>query len=152
MARYSLANYKVALTLPSDFAAEVGLTGNEALTIGGEGSYLDSVTVEMDNDTYNTKSDSTGSWVHDVNLSKTGKVTITINQMSDKIAKFKKITNLYSLSNVDYEGVTIAIDDNKANHIVNCSDCYFQKIPNQEFNQEAGTQAWVLTCGKIEFN
>lgn len=151
MARYSLADYTLALTLPSDFATEMGLTGS--LVVGGEGSYLDSFLVELDNDMYSTKGDSTGSWVHDRNLSRTGKVTISIHQLSDNIAKFKKIVNLYYTSSTNYQGITLALSPNQSeHHVVDCEDCYFQKIPNQEFGSESGNQSWILTCGQITFN
>lgn len=152
MARYSLANYTLAITLPSDFAAEIGLSENESLIVGGEGSYLDSFSVEMDNDLYTTKGDATGSWVHDKNLSRTGKVTITLSQLSNKVAKFKKIVNLYYQANSEYDGVQLSLADNQSGNIVNCSDCYFQRIPTQEYGSESGTQAWILTCGQITFS
>lgn len=152
MARYSLANYTLALTIPSDFASQIGLTGNESLVVGGEGSYLDNFSIEMDNDMYTTKGDATGSWVHDKNLSRTGKVTIVLHQLSDKVAKFKKIVNLYYQSNTDYDGVNLSLVDNQGNELANCQDCYFQRIPTQEFGQESGTQSWILTCGAITFS
>lgn len=150
--RYSLANYTLALTLPAELATPLGLSGNESLTVGGEGSYLDNFNIEMDNDMYTTKSDATGSWVHDKNLSKTGKVSITLNQVSDKVAKFKKIVNIYRQAGTDYDGVNLSLVDNQGNEIVNCTDCYFQRIPTQEFGQESGQQTWVLTCGQITFS
>ena len=64
MARYSLANYTLAITLPSELATILGLTGSESLVVGGEGSYLDTFAVELDNDIFITKCDATGSWVH----------------------------------------------------------------------------------------
>lgn len=152
MARYSLANYTLSIKLDSNFAELVGLGDQQVLVIGGEGSYLQSITVELDNDMYTTKSDATGSWVHDVNLSRTGKVTISINQMSDKIAKFKNIVNLF-VQNPDYEGLDLELKGNNDTiSILECEDCYFQKIPSQEFGQEAGDQSWILTCGRITFH
>ena len=47
MARYSLANYTLAITLPSELATILGLTGSESLVVGGEGSYLDSITISL---------------------------------------------------------------------------------------------------------
>lgn len=154
MARYSLANYTLGIKLPSDFASRIGLTDNENLIVGGEGSYLDSFSVEMDTEMYKTKGDATGSWVHDRNLSKVGKVTISLHQLSNKISKFIKISNLYYSANESYEGfeLTLYSNDNQTNTILNCKDCYFQKIPNQEFGQESGNQSWVITCGAITFS
>lgn len=152
MARYSLANYTLAITLPTDLATPLGLSGQESLVVGGEGSYLESMTVELDNDMFNTKGDSTGSWVHDKNLSRTGKVNISLNQMSDRVAKFKKIVNIYYQSGTDYEGCNLSLADNNGNEIVNCTDCYFVKIPSQEYGSESANQQWSLTCGQIIFN
>lgn len=152
MARYSLANYTLAITLPSELATILGLTGSESLVVGGEGSYLDTFVVELDNDMFSTKGDATGSWVHDKNLSRVGKAEISLNQLSDRVAKFKKIVNIYYQSGTDYDGVNLSLVDNQSNEIANCVDCYFTKIPRQEFSQESGNQTWSLTCGQITFS
>lgn len=152
MARYSLANYTLAITLPSELATILGLTGSESLVVGGEGSYLDTFVVELDNDMFSTKGDATGSWVHDKNLSRVGKAEISLNQLSDRVAKFKKIVNIYYQSGTDYDGVNLSLVDNQSNEIANCVDCYFIKIPRQEFSQESGNQTWSLTCGQITFS
>lgn len=152
MARYSLANYTLAITLPSELATILGLTGSESLVVGGEGSYSDTFAVELDNDMFSTKGDATGSWVHDKNLSRVGKAEISLNQLSDRVAKFKKIVNIYYQSGTDYDGVNLSLVDNQGNEIANCVDCYFIKIPRQEFGQESGNQTWSLTCGQITFS
>ena len=152
MARYSLANYTLAITLPSELATILGLTGSESLVVGGEGSYLDTFAVELDNDMFSTKGDATGSWVHDKNLSRVGKAEISLNQLSDRVAKFKKIVNIYYQSGTDYDGVNLSLVDNQGNEIAICVDCYFIKIPRQEFGQESGNQTWSLTCGQITFS
>ena len=152
MARYSLANYTLAITLPSELATILGLTGSESLVVGVEGSYLDTFAVELDNDMFSTKGDATGSWVHDKNLSRVGKAEISLNQLSDRVAKFKKIVNIYYQSGTDYDGVNLSLVDNQGNEIANCVDCYFIKIPRQEFGQESGNQTWSLTCGQITFS
>lgn len=152
MARYSLANYTLALTLPAELATLLGLTGSENLVVGGEGSYMDSFTVELDNDMFSTKGDATGSWVHDKNLSKVGKVNISLHQLSDRVAKFKKIVNIYYQSGTDYDGVNLSLVDNLGHEIVNCVDCYFTKIPSQEFGAESANQTWTLTCGQVTFS
>ena len=151
--RYALTDYKLAITLPDVLA---GILGLSELTIGGEGSYLDVIEIEYDNDMWTTEGDATGSWVHNLNLSKVGKATVTLNQMSDKIARFKRICNLfYSLTSEgtsDYDGLTMVLTDMKNQVVATINDSFIQKIPRQAFGQTADKQAWVFTCGKITFN
>ena len=90
MKRYCLANY----ILTADIPVDIGF-GSQSVSIGGEGSYLDTITVHLNNSLFSTQGDNTGAWVHIKNLDKTGTVTISINQMSDKIASFKALMNIY---------------------------------------------------------
>lgn len=146
---YSLSKYKLAIQLPETFAAKVGLAGDNTITIGGEGSYLDSLSYEYNKEMYSTKADATGSYVHDKSLDKSGTITITINQMSPQIALFKKIVNLYYQSGDDYEGLQLSLKDLSAQEVMAAESCFFTKIPNQDFGQESGNQAWVITSGRI---
>lgn len=151
--RYSLSDYRLSITVPNSLS---GLLGLSEFSIGGEGSYLDNIDTGYDNDLFTTEGDATGSWVHNKNLSKVGKVTVTINQMSEKVARFKRLCNLFysatSDSNEEYDGLTMVLTDMKNQVIATMVDCFIVKIPNQRYGQKAETQAWVITCGKISYN
>lgn len=147
--RYSLATYILSIKLPTDFAQQVGLENDDVITVGGEGSYLDSFSFSFEHDLFSTKGDATGSWVHDKNLSRVGSCEISIHQLSDKVALFKKIMNLYYQASNDFDGLNLILEDSSGRSIINCEDCYFSKIPNQAFGAESANQTWNLTCGRI---
>jgi len=149
--KYCLADYLLAIKLPEEFATLVGLGNNQNLVIGGEGSYLDSITLEYNQDMVSTRGDYTGSWVHEINLNRTGKASITIHQMSDKVAKFKTIVNLF-YSHDFTEGCQLSLQDSLGNEIASGQDALFIKIPNQEIKTESDYQTWELTIGKLTFN
>lgn len=150
--RYSLADYILSISFPDDFASKAGLL-QSTIEVGGEGSYLDSMNVSLDNQLWTTEGDSTGSWVHNKNLSRTGKVTISLNQLSTKVAKFKEICKLYYSVNDSFSGAEVTLRPVNSNEdmIVRCKDCYFTKIPDQSFQSTAQMQTWELTCGQITF-
>jgi len=146
---YSLSKYLLSLQLPEAFASSVGLGNNSSLVIGGEGSYLDTLSYDYNSDMYTTKADATGSWVHDKNLDLSGKITISIHQLSPSISLFKKIVKLYYQSGNDYDGLTLTLKDLSGNEIMTALDCFFIKIPTQEFKAESDNQSWDLTSGRI---
>lgn len=145
MKRYCLVNY----ILTADIPADIGF-GVQSVSIGGEGSYLDSITISMNEDMFTTKGDNTGSWVHIKNLNQTGKITVTVNQVSDRIAIFKALVNAYA--NVDStSGMTLTLRDTLNDTIAVCEDCVITKIPDQAFSSEPATQTWTFNAGKITF-
>jgi len=146
---YSLSNYKLAIQLPEEFAAKVGLENNNTISIGGEGSYLDTLSYSYNSDMYSTKADATGSYVHDKNLDKSGTITINIHQMSPQIALFIKIVNLYYQSGNDYEGLQLSLKDLMGQEVMAAESCFFTKIPDQSFGQESDNQSWNITSGRI---
>lgn len=146
---YSLSKYILSIVLPEDFAQNVGLENDKTINIGGEGSYLDSISFEYEKDMFSTKADTTGSWVHDKTLAANGTVKISLHQLSPQIDKFKKIVNLYRQSGVNYDGLQIGLKDSESNEIMSAQDCFFTQIPTQSFKSESETQEWSLTCGKI---
>lgn len=145
MKRYCLVNY----ILTADIPVDIGF-GVQSVSIGGEGSYLDSITISMNEDMFTTKGDNTGSWVHIKNLNQTGKITVAVNQVSDRIAIFKALVNAYA--NVDStSGMTLTLRDTLNDTIAVCEDCVITKIPDQAFSSEPATQTWTFNAGKITF-
>lgn len=146
MKRYSLANYILTADIPED----IGF-GTQTVSIGGEGSYLNSITVTLSQSLFTTQGDNTGSWVHVKNLNRTGTVDVSIKQTSDRIATFKGLINVYSNLNRDSSGMTLTLRDTNDNTICVCEDCLLQKIPDQVFGSEPENQRWTFTCGKITY-
>lgn len=142
--RYSLADYILSIKAND---SRLSLFGT--VTVGGEGNALDSVQIELDGNMWETTSYATGAWVHDKNLSRSGRISISLSQLSDQVAKFKQLTNIFYSG--DYQGLTVTLSDSTGSKIATCTDCYFVKIPNQKFGSKAENQTWELTSGKIIF-
>ena len=145
-ARYCLANYNLSIVVPTSINI-----GVNSISIGGEGSYLDSINISRNTNLFETTADSTGSWIHTKNLDKSGTVSITINQVSDKIVLFKALMKAYYNSDDKVEGLSLTVLDGSANPIVVCNDCLLTNIPEQSFSSSPTTQTWTFTCGQIEF-
>ena len=142
--RYSLAKY--LLSIKSENFEINDIIGSVA--IGGEGAAIGSISVKYDNDLWSTEGYSTGGYVQNKNLSRTGSISVEINQLSDKISKFIQLCNI-SFSGID-DPLTLSIIDNDSNQIIASGiDCHIRKIPDQEFKNEASNQTWEFTCGKI---
>lgn len=144
--RYSLADYLLNIKTNDPALAAIF----SELTVGGEGSYTDSISINLDSNLFETTGFATGGWVHDKNLSRTGTAALSLSQLAKSIGKFKQLVNMYYGG--DFEGLTLTLTDSNANEIAKCEDCYIQKIPSQEFGSKAATQMWTFTCGKITFN
>lgn len=144
--KYSLANYILSIQ-PNDTTLKTMFSN---VSIGGEGSATDSITISLENQIWKTSAFATGAWVHDKNLARNGTADISISQLSDKVAKFKQMCNIFY--NGEYDGFTLSLVDNTGNKVCTCVDCYLTKIPNQEFKETASTQTWTFTCGEITFD
>lgn len=146
MKRYCLANYILTADIPTD----IGF-GTQSVSIGGEGSYTDTITVSMSQAMFQTQGDSTGSWVHVKSLDQTGQIQVTIKQVSDKIATFKALMNVYRNLDSEASGMTLTLRDTLNNTICIAEDCVIDKVPDQAFGNEPGTQTWNFLCGRITF-
>ena len=134
MKRYCLANYILTADIPED----IGF-GTQSVSIGGEGSYIDTITVSMNESMFKTQGDSTGSWVHVKSLDQTGKIDVNIKQVSDKIATFKALINVYKNLDSETSGMTLTLRDTLNNTICIAEDCVIEKVPDQAFGEEQGS-------------
>ena len=152
--KYSLADYVV--TLEANDASLRRVLDNKKFIVGGQGNPMEQITIEMNDDQWSTESFATGAWVHNKNLSKIGRITIRLSQLADYIDTFKNIVNIHYSG--DYKGLTVAVvavnDVNSAGSkpICTAKDCYFTKIPTQEYGKTAAMDDWVLTCGEISYS
>lgn len=144
--RYSLANY--ILSIDSNDERIKSLFGT--ISIGGEGSYLGSIAVGLATSMFSTSGYATGGWVHNKNLDRHGTTSITLNQLSDKVAKFIQLCKLFYQE--DYDGFTLSLSDINGNKIATMVDCYISQIPQQDYGDSAADQTWTFNCGQINFN
>lgn len=144
--KYSLSNYILSIDSNDDTIKRIFGT----ISVGGEGNYLDSISLSQSEDIFTTTGYATGGWIHNKSLDRHGIASLTLNQLSDKVARFIQLAKL-SLSG-DYEGFTLSLSDSDGNKIATCVDCYIVKIPDQVFGAQAQTQTWQFTCGQINYN
>lgn len=148
--KYSLASYKVAISANDQQIRDIL---GEAFVIGGQGSAVGQISVELDNDMWTTEPFATGAWVHNKNLAKTGKVNIQISQLSEDEIRLRNLFNIYYTNNLS-EGVTLSITNNDETNpveVASCTDCYLTKIPATIFADAAQNDEWIFTCGEIIF-
>jgi len=141
--KYSLSNY--ILTVKTNDSALYSIF--KELSIGGEGSLVDSMSISLNSSLFTTTGFPTGGWVHDKNLDRTGTASVTLSQLSNNVDKLKQLMNAYYSG--DYDGLTLTITDANANEVVSCEDCFPSKFPDQQYQSKAQTQTWSFTCGKI---
>ena len=152
MMQYSLANYKLTVKIPDSLASSLMVNERNEITIGGQGSYLSSITISHNANLWSLKGDSTGSYVYNKNLDRTGQVDVSLNMLASQVSQFKILCDLYYMSETDYDGLTLTVTSNDGKLVVTCYDCLLQKIPDQEFQSEAQDQTWTFLCGKVSYN
>ena len=144
--RYSLANYVLSIE-PNDSRLK-SMFGT--ISIGGDGSYLGSITLSRTTSLFTTQGYPTGGWVHSKNLDRTGTASLNLNQLSSIVAKLVKMLNVYYTG--DYDGLTLSVSDTSGNKIASAIDCYITQIPAQVLGSSAQDQTWSFTCGQVNFN
>lgn len=145
--KYSLANYILSVE-PNDSQIKDMFGGT--IAIGGEGSYLGSISLSLANPQWSTTGYATGAWIHSKNLDRHGTVTVTLSQLSDPVSRFIQVC-ARNYGN-DYDGFTLSLSDISGKRIATCVDCYITQIPDQTFADTAGTQSWSFTCGQINYS
>ena len=154
--RYSLADHTVVVTMPTitNIPGLDSISGKQ-LYFGGpgqnnlDGSFMGSISVSRANDTWSTEGDSTGSWVHNKNLNRTGSVQMTIRQVSDDIIYLMMIAQMFENYHIS-QGMDIEIFNGDLT-VARAEDCYLTKIPDQIYGESAATQDWVWTSGRVTF-
>lgn len=163
MKRYSLADYILSVKVPDELRVIFGADSTDetnsldnVISIGGNGSYVGQIQISLKEAMWSTNGDHTGSWVHNKNLNKTGTLEVQLNQVSDQIKVLIRLYETYYSSDTITEGLTItvnkAVGGGNQETVCTCTDCYIQEIPNQSFGDNAATQDWIFTCGKIDFD
>ena len=157
--RYALSDYTIKISFPTGSSAGGGLVANYAgkvITLGGPGengltgSFLGEAVVERSEDTWSTQGDATGSWVHSKSLNRTGTVTVNLRLVSDDTIKLNMLCNIYEQDDYNTKGLSIQIYKNST-LVVDCIDCYCQRLPRMPLQDEAQNLEYTFTCGLINF-
>ena len=146
MAKYALAKYVATISLPATVANAFGMN---SISIGGSGSYTDSISINYNEDMWKVEGDATGSYVMNRNDNKTGSIELNINQLSDKVKQLITLCNVYKSSDEIDEGLTIEVRSTDGTMIATCNDCMPQRIPSQVMGATATNQTWTFVCGEV---
>lgn len=142
--RYSLADHIVRIDFGGDLGTiEIGGTGNNH-----EGSFVGEIRISRNTDMWTTEGDPTGSWVHNKNLDRTGKVDVQVRQVAESVGDFIRCCQWFESRNGD--GATITVTAN-GETVATARDCYISKIPDQVFGSTAEMQSWSFTAGQVRF-
>lgn len=147
--RYSLVDYILTISIPQKLRSVLGIT---TISIGGEGSYTDKFSFSMNNPTWQTSGDATGSWIHTKSLDRTGNATISLSMLSPQVVRLTRLFNLYFSSEMLDEGVTMTLSDASSNTVVTCNDCFITKLPDITIQDTPQQREWTFTCGQIIVN
>lgn len=153
---YALSDYIVTISnIPTSIISSTTHSIGGPGQNGYEGSFLDEITIQRSNTTFNTTGDSTGSWVHDKSLNRVGTVTISINQISSDVITLATIFSAFenNHTSVYRKGLTIKVTPAYDTTLIvaQCYDCFITQVPNQVLGSQAQNQSWELTCGRVEF-
>ena len=146
MAKYSLAKYILTISIPASVAALFGLN---SISVGGSGSYTESITIRFNAEEWSVEGDATGSYVMNRNNNRTGTVEVSLNQLSDRVRQFITLCNIYKSSNTIEEGLTLELRSLDGVMVATCLDCMVQKIADQAFAATAANQSWTFVSGSI---
>lgn len=147
--KYSLSKYILTVSIGPTVSS---LFGAKSISVGGVGSYTDSITIEQTNDQWSLQGDATGGYVFNKSNDRTGTATVSLSQLSEKVAQFKTLCNVYYTSEEIDEGLTLELRSLDGVVVATCDDCLVKKIPAQAFASEADKQSWEFLCGKVTFH
>lgn len=158
MAVYSLTHYQVVVEVPQSIKKYLSSKDAEkGLVFGGSGSYLESIDVKVNNDTYTVKGDYTGSYIHTLNGDRTGECNLTINQVSKSGKVLYKLINLYFnktddngalLQTVSFPSITV-INLRTNEKVAEAREAFLKRPADLKFTNEAVTQEWSFVCGEV---
>lgn len=148
--RYSLANYKLRIQIPTSLASMLSADNSiNTIELGGSESYLESISVKMSKDMWSTEGDDTGSWIHTRSLNRTGECSVSLNMLSASAMRLRQLCNIYYMSTTQYDGLNMGLFDNNGNEIASMNDCFITQIPEMSFSSEASNQTWTFACGQV---
>lgn len=182
-ARYTLSDYFLVLKLPSKLVKIINGEGSDAtsyslsrndnfdiingltddsglalnsqttLLLGGEDSYVGSISFQYKTNAWEVTGDPTGSWVHTKNRDRTGTCNLSMNQVAYKGALLIKIFNIYYKDTDSdlLEGFDIYVTDRQGRKLMSACDCYVQTVPSMEYGSTPRDLSWTFNCGRITY-
>ena len=160
MTRYSLTDYILSIKVPEDlrstFIADYIETGEDSISIGGDASYVGSISINQSQAQWTTEGDATGSWVHNKSKNQVGTIEVEMTQVSDKINLLNRLFQTYYSVDTQTDGLTITLNKTLGSGntalVATGIDCYISGRPNFAYKDTAQTQTWNFTCGKLTFS
>lgn len=181
--RYTLSDYFLIISLPttlvnaltgSDFGdsnfetinnydsssresvnGTLKLNSSNTILLGGDDSYVGSISFQYKTNAWEVTGDPTGSWVHTKNRDRTGTCTLSMNQVAYKGAMLIKIFNIYYNDTARDEeiidGFDIYVTDRKGRKLMSAMDCYVQNVPTMEYGSTPRDLSWTFNCGRITY-
>lgn len=159
MAVYSLTHFIVNISLPESMRELLTSKQKESLTIGGSGSFIESITIRTTTDNWQVKGDATGSYIHTFNADRTGEVELSISQVATQSKLFSKLMNIYFSKIDEKDGYRkleafplIQVQDIKTGEIVaECKDAFIKKPAEKKYSSEAQNDTWIFAAGVVEY-
>lgn len=128
---------------------------NSTILLGGDDSYVGSISFQYKTNAWEVTGDPTGSWVHTKNRDRTGTCTLSMNQVAYKGAMLIKIFNIYyndtARDNEIIDGFDIYVTDRKGRKLMSAMDCYVQNVPTMEYGSTPRDLSWTFNCGRITY-
>ncbi len=128
---------------------------NSTILLGGDDSYVGSISFQYKTNAWEVTGDPTGSWVHTKNRDRTGTCTLSMNQVAYKGAMLIKIFNIYyndtTGDNDIVDGFDIYVTDRKGRLLMSAMDCYVQNVPTMEYGSAPRDLSWTFNCGRITY-
>ena len=149
MLTYSLSDYIVSVVVPEQLYNVYG--SDNKISIGGDKSYNGGIQLALNEKTWTTHGDATGSFYHEKNKNKTGTLTVNIAQVADNVLRLIRLFNAYYGSDSTIDGLTITISRALGNNqqiVATCNSCMLN-LPSLAWNATADNQSWEFTCGEI---
>lgn len=157
---YSLADYD--FTIRSINPDGTNTSDGFNFTLGGAGNFLGGVKVDFDGEIWSKDADVLGNVIYTKSYDRSGKITITLNMLAEKVKVFSKIIQLYyggSIRNRNYADVkdiffSITIKKHGSSYEnlkpeVEATYCVLQGNPSIEFGESAGTRDFVFLAAEV---
>lgn len=132
------------------------LNSKNVMLIGGDDSYVGSISFNYSQDGWTVQGDPTGSWVHTKNRNRTGTCTLDMNQVAYKSAMLIKIFNIYyndtsAETGEIIDGFDIYVTDRKGRKLMSAMDCYVANVPSMTYGSTPRDLQWKFNCGRIKY-
>lgn len=117
----------------------------------GSGNSQEGITVAPTGDRNTMTIGADGTGMHSLNGDRSGTITITLLKTSPMNPVLMALYNVQTASASLHGQNTISIADKARGDIATAANCAFKKVPNMNFQSEAGTVEWVFDAARIDY-